>query len=85
MDPFERAASRELVEEGRTGFRIHLAAYVAVQLMLIATWWFTSNGGAVMPWFIFPLAGWGIGVVAHYAAVRSGRRRFETRRPDVAG
>jgi 2TM domain-containing protein len=71
MDSFERAASREGVDQARIGFRIHLFVYVAVQVMLAAIWWFTSNQGEVMPWFIFPLLGWGIGVVAHYAAVRS--------------
>jgi hypothetical protein len=73
MDPFERAARRELVEERRLGFRIHLAVYVAVQVLLVATWWFTSNNGEVMPWFIFPMLGWGIGVVAHYIATRGAR------------
>lgn len=70
MDAFERAANKELVEERRTGFRIHLFVYVAVQALLVATWWFTSNNGETMPWFIFPLLGWGIGVIAHYVAIR---------------
>jgi hypothetical protein len=77
MDSFERAAHREVVEQARVGFRIHLFVYVAVQVLLVATWWFTSNGGEVMPWFIFPLLGWGIGLVAHYAAVRSHLRAKE--------
>jgi hypothetical protein len=75
MDPFERAARSELVETSRIGFRIHLFVYLAVQVLLVATWWFTSNNGEVMPWFIFPLLGWGIGVVAHYAATRHVTRR----------
>jgi uncharacterized protein (DUF486 family) len=71
MDPFDRAVQSELVKGARTGFRIHLFVYLAVQVLLVATWWFTSNNGEVMPWFIFPLLGWGIGVVAHYLGVRA--------------
>ena len=76
-DAFERAANRELVEEARTGFRIHLGVYIAVQVLLVATWWFTSNNGQVMPWFIFPALGWGIGVVAHYIGLRGQERKYD--------
>lgn len=77
-DAFERAAQREQVERRRIGFRIHLFVYLAVQVLLIATWWFTSDGGRVLPWFVFPLLGWGIGLVAHYMAMRQATRE---RRP----
>lgn len=66
-DAFERAASRERTEARRLGFRIHLWVYLAVNVLLVATWALT---GGSFPWFIFPLLGWGIGVVAHYAAIR---------------
>ena len=70
-DAFERAAHAE----ARRGFRIHLFVYVAVQLLLFVTWYMTSDGGNAMPWFVFPLIGWGIGLVAHYAAMRPTVRR----------
>lgn len=41
------------------------AIWAAVNLML-AVIWATSGGGH--PWFIYPLLGWGIGVVAHGAS-----------------
>jgi uncharacterized membrane protein len=77
-DAFERAAAREQDEHrrrrdarrsagNRRGLEIHLAAYVAVQLLLVAIWLLT---GAGHPWFLYPLFGWGVGLVAHYAAVR---------------
>ena len=77
MDAFERAAEREL-DEPRMGFRIHLAVYIAVQLMLAATWALTSNwdGGIPFPWFLFPLLGWGVGIAAHYAAYSGARRHY---------
>jgi hypothetical protein len=85
-DAFERAADREEEEyrDGRrrrhaqghrTGFRIHLTVYLAVQVLLFAVWlvvWQTSGDG--YPWFLFPLLAWGVGVLAHYAAVRDTMR-----------
>jgi hypothetical protein len=55
----------------RLAFRIHATVFVAVQLTLIAIWgviWATA--GNSYPWFVYPLAGWGIGLAAHYAVVR---------------
>jgi hypothetical protein len=58
------------------GFLIHLSVYIAVNLFLIAlNVWQSPNE----IWFIWPLIGWGIGVMGHAAGiVLSGRSR---RRP----
>jgi len=77
-DAFERAAERaeaesrrrrrERSERGqRKGFRIHATAFVAVQLLLVVVWALTGTG---YPWFLYPLLGWGVGLAAHFAAVR---------------
>jgi len=35
--------------------------------MLFLIWFFTmSASGFAVPWFLFPLVFWGIGLVAHY-------------------
>jgi hypothetical protein len=84
MDAFERAAQREhdirrqhreqrRAHSTRSGFRIHATVYVGVQLLLVSIW---ALAGAGYPWFLYPLLGWGIGLVAHYAAVRD---RFRNR------
>ncbi|MFT4034376.1 MAG: 2TM domain-containing protein [Patulibacter sp.] len=83
-DPFARAAARvESTDRERrerrtatahtiagswvnTGFRIHASVFLAVNLLLLATWLLTGGG---YPWFVFPFLAWGIGLVAHYAAV----------------
>jgi uncharacterized membrane protein len=81
-DAFERAAERAEEEArrqrqqrnargNRAGFRIHATVFVAVQLMLVVVWAVT---GAGYPWFLFPLLGWGVGLAAHYAAVRDSIR-----------
>ena len=58
-------AARKRVEEKR-GFFVHLAVYIIVNLFLVCIWWFT---GAGFPWFVFPLGGWGIGLIMHFLGV----------------
>jgi len=64
----------------KLGFYIHFTVYVAVNVALFFVWWFTRNipvyvestrtyATISFPWFIFPLIGWGIGVLAHYLYV----------------
>lgn len=60
---------RRLAEQradARIGFRKHFIAYVAVNAALIAINLLTSPDYL---WFVWPLLGWGIGVVAHFASV----------------
>ena len=61
---YEQAKKR--VEEKR-GFYSHLIAYVIVNILLILIWAFTSDNE--FPWFIFPLVGWGIGLLFHFLGV----------------
>ena len=65
MDDFARAAFREAEAKQilrRRIFLLHLSIYVATNLSLIGIWAMT---GAGYPWFVFPILGWGIGIVAH--------------------
>lgn len=50
----------------RTAFRTHVSVFIAVNLLLLIIWATTTPGG--YPWFLYPLFGWGIGVVAHWSA-----------------
>lgn len=52
------------IAEEKVGFYIHFSVYIAVNIFIVALWYFTS-GPSSFPWFIFPLFGWGIGIVAH--------------------
>ena len=54
--------AKKRVEE-KKGFFSHLAVYIVVNIILILVWAFASGGG--FPWFIFPLCGWGIGLLFH--------------------
>ena len=58
------AAMRSLRQKEE--FRRHLLVYVLVNLLLVAIWaavGFTSNQW--FPWPVFPIFGWGIGIVIH--------------------
>ena len=49
--------------EAKRGFFTHLTVYILVNVMLVLIWRFADGGG--FPWFIFPLGGWGIGLIIH--------------------
>jgi 2TM domain len=41
-----------------------------VNFLIFLAWWF--SGGLyvrIFPWFVFPLLGWGAGVLVHYVCV----------------
>ena len=49
--------------QAKKDFYKHLAVYICVNIFLIIIWAFPAGGG--FPWFIFPLVGWGIGLLFH--------------------
>ena len=49
--------------EARRGFYTHLTAYLLINTVLAAIWLVTADGGLFWP--IFPMLGWGIGLVFH--------------------
>ena len=63
---YEEAKKR--VEEKR-GFYTHLVVYIVVNIMLVLIWWFTIGYNDGFPWFVFPLGGWGIGLLFHFLGV----------------
>ena len=67
-DDFARTACREREARQirrRRGFFVHLSIWAAVNVMLVVVWALVGGGH---PWFLYPLVGWGIGVVAHGAS-----------------
>ncbi len=49
--------------EAKKGFKINLTAYAVVNSMLVTINMLTIPQ---LPWFLFPLCGWGFGVTMHY-------------------
>ena len=69
----------EKIAREKVGFQVHLGIYIAVNSFLIAIWYFTTYPyGSVFPWFIFPLFGWGIGIVGHFLGAYRGQGYVET-------
>ncbi|NQU22805.1 MAG: 2TM domain-containing protein [Candidatus Nealsonbacteria bacterium] len=50
----------------KLGFYIHLFAYITINLLLVVINFSTSPQYL---WFVWPLAGWGIGLLSHAFAV----------------
>ena len=53
--------ARKRVKEKKE-FYNHVAVYVVINILLVIIWAFTGHG---YPWFIWPLAGWGVGIIFH--------------------
>jgi hypothetical protein len=47
----------------RVEFRSHLIVYCVMNTALWVIWWFTGHG---YPWPMWPLVGWGVGLLFHY-------------------
>lgn len=68
MDTEIRRKAEERVER-RIGFFTHLVTYLVINAGLAVTWYFVSDHGKGFPWFVIPLGGWGIGIIAHFLSV----------------
>jgi fatty acid desaturase len=58
-------AAKKRVEE-KKGFITHFIIYLCINAMLVIIWACTGHG---FPWFVFPLGGWGIGILFHFLGV----------------
>ena len=58
------------IAQKRVSFRRHLVVYILVNIALIVIWYLSRDPlkekTALTYWFLYPLCGWGIGVVFHY-------------------
>ena len=59
-DPLREAAVESLKKKAE--FRAHVLVYALVNSFLVAIWAVTGSG---FFWPVFPIAGWGIGLVLH--------------------
>lgn len=69
----KQLSEEEIYEEARKrvkakrDFYQHLAVYVVVNIILVLVWRFAAGGG--YPWFLWPLGGWGVGVLFNFLNV----------------
>lgn len=67
-DPRRRATR---AAAARTGVRIHLAAYLAMTVVVLVVWaMVAATTGAAYFWPIWPILGAGIGLASHALAIR---------------
>jgi len=67
--------AKKIVEE-KKGFRTHFIVYLCVNALLVIIWAVSGRG---FPWFVFPLGGWGIGILFHFLNVYVFSREADTR------
>lgn len=75
MDPTEeeiREKARKRVDE-KIRLLSHIGSYVIINVFLVVVWGLTSNWSGY-PWFLWVMAGWGIGLVFHIVGYFTGRR-----------
>lgn len=69
----------------RASFKKHLATYIVLNIFFWILWYFTKGmyernyGYGFLPWPVWPMLGWGIGLVFHFvgAYVATGENSVE--------
>jgi hypothetical protein len=73
LDPQYQAAYRKAEQrvKAKLGFYWHLASYVIVNGLLILIYLATGPipGFYTYPWFVWPMFGWGVGLLFHFLGV----------------
>lgn len=62
------------IAKERVGFKRSLLSYVFVNLFLIGVWYFGSKKNLDYFWPIWPILGWGLGLVFQYLKAYQGNR-----------
>lgn len=61
-------------------FFIHLLTYIVVNTSIFLVWMISGGG---YPWFIWPLFGWGIGLIFHFLSVWVFERQTNWERREI--
>ena len=81
-DPRRREARRKAA---RRGVHIHLAGYLAMVVIVLTVWLAVGlTAGAWYFWPIWPIIGWGIGVLADTSGRLRGPCRRRSSKPDYS-
>jgi hypothetical protein len=65
----KRQVEREKRVDKKKGFYRHLGLYLLVNIILIIIWVGTGAESDPVPWFIYPLGGWGFFVLWNFLEV----------------
>jgi hypothetical protein len=67
--PPDRDPQLWAIAQKRASFKYHLAVYVVINIFFWVLWYFSGariEERANWPWPVWPMFGWGIGLVFHY-------------------
>lgn len=74
------------IAKARVAFKMHALVYVIVNVLFVAIWWLTSStktpgfvDGDDYFWPVWPMLGWGIGLVFHGVGAYGASRSWEDR------
>lgn len=74
MDEAESRRRAADIAKEKFGFQVHLAAYLLGSLFFFIVWLVTGQYGVgIVPWFVLPIVGWGLGVSVHFICVYGGQ------------
>jgi len=63
LEDYKKVHREIIIESERRGFKIHLAAYLVTNaILIISNLVFTPD----KLWFLWPVLGWGVGILSHY-------------------
>ncbi len=63
------------IAKKRAGFKWSFSAYVFVNVFLIGVWYFSSGPNSYF-WPIWPILGWGFGMLMQYLSAYQGNNLF---------
>jgi len=75
MNNDERDEMLWKIAKKRAAFKRSFSVYVFVNTFLIAVWYFSSGPGAYF-WPVWPIIGWGFGILMQYLAAYQGNNFF---------
>lgn len=59
------------IAQKRVSFKHHVRVYILMNIFFWMVWYFTGqhySGGMKFPWPVWPMFGWGIGLLFHFMA-----------------
>jgi hypothetical protein len=75
MNNDERDEALWKIAKKRAMFKRSFSVYVVVNAFLIAVWYFSSGPGSYF-WPVWPIIGWGFGILMQYLAAYQGKSIF---------
>ncbi|MEO6682367.1 MAG: 2TM domain-containing protein [Ginsengibacter sp.] len=71
------------MSQKRAAFKYHVLIYFIINLLFWTMWYIQLRNNAtpyferdVIPWPVWPMMGWGIGLIFHYLSAYTGNEKF---------